>query len=482
MIVEELAARLGLDVDAVSFTKGILLADGLKLSLQGVANTVKALARELVSSITDTADYGGQLKDLSERTGINTDALQEMRFAAERAGAPFGSLVMGIKQLQIASVQATQGNKALAGVFGKLGVSVRDSNGNLKSGEALMYDVAAGMAKLGDDATRTRLAQQLFGRGGQTLLPIMKNNEDSLARQAQRFREMGVSMEADGVQNADDFGDAMFDLNTVLRAFKRDVGGPLLKPLAKFLDTLRSWVMRVRAAMKGGFDKFLERVKWGFMGIGSVLLGVVLPGLVAQTAAVYAGSGAYLAMALAAAKAGIAAAWAAVLPVLPWIALAALIVLAAEDLYQFFTGGESLIGEFLSGPWVAFNEAVEGTIAEIAASFEEFWNNVVGWGREKIDWVIAKFQALKAAVLDFVGSLPGGKWAMDAMFGAGASPSASAAASSSTRNQTASSFRASIQVYSPSADPVEVANQTKASFWETYHSEMGAASVAAEAL
>jgi hypothetical protein len=501
VIVEELAATLGLNVDALSFTKAILLADGLKLSLSAVADTVKNVARALVNTVTETAEYGGQLKDMSERTGISTDALQEMRFAAERAGAPFGALTNGVKKLQMASVSAAGGNKAYSAIFRELGVSLKDGNGKLKTGEVLMYEVSAAMGQLTDDSKRTQVAQRLFGMGGQALIPILKGGENGLAAQAARFREMGIALDSGTIGSADDFGDAMFDLNAVLATFKRDIGGPMLKPLTILIDRVRGFVLRIRDLKKLNLDKYLERAKWALMGVGSVMLAMVLPSIVATAAALWAKVAAMAAVATWYAALGVQALLtgqlglaAAMMPILGWLALGAVIALVAEDLYQFFTGGESLIGEFLEGPWLRFKDSMAELWVNLGRMAKLFFDDVKKWATEKIDWILAKFSALKQAIVEFVEALPGGRMAMElltkgpvvggasavaGMFGSGASPTASAASSSQVSNSS-NSFRARINVSSPSADPREVAEATKDAFWQSYNSELSAAAVAAE--
>lgn len=502
MIVEELAAKLGLDTDTLSFTKAIMLADGLKLGLSSIAEAAKNVARSMVETVTGTAEYGGQLKDMAERTGISTDALQEMRFAAERAGAPFSALTVGIRKLQVASANAAGGNKAYAKVFSELGVSLKDGNGKLKNGETLIYDVADAMGRLTDDSKRTQVAQRLFGMGAQSLIPILKGGENSLSAQAARFREMGVAMDATTIGQADDFGDAMFDLNTVMAAFKRDIGGPLLAPLTKFIDKTRVFVKTVRDTVKLNWDKYLERVKWALMGIGVVMTAFMLPSLFATVAAWWAKVTAMAATAawytilgaamLFTGKLGLMA---ALMPIVGWLALIAVIALAVEDLYQFFTGGESLTGEFLEGPWKKFTESMSELWVNLKRLAKEFWDSIVSWGTQKVDQLLGMFARLKQAVVDFVESLPGGKFALEAagfalnplqgvssLFGAGASsPTAAASVPGAVSNSRSSNnFRARINVNAPNADPQEVAQATKDAFWESYNAELSAASAAAE--
>jgi hypothetical protein len=115
---------------------------------------------------------GGQLNDLSARTGETAGNLAILQRAFENAGAGADSVGPTINRLQRAIVEAGQGGKEQAEAFAKLGINLAEIK-NLTPTEQLQA-IAKALQNVGNDSDRTAIAMQLLGRSGGELIPLLR--------------------------------------------------------------------------------------------------------------------------------------------------------------------------------------------------------------------------------------------------------------------------------------------------------------------
>ena len=115
---------------------------------------------------------GGQLNDLSARTGETAGNLAILQRAFENAGAGAESVGPTINRLQRAIVEAGQGGKEQAEAFAKLGINLAEIK-NLTPTEQLQA-IAKALQNVGNDSDRTAIAMQLLGRSGGELIPLLR--------------------------------------------------------------------------------------------------------------------------------------------------------------------------------------------------------------------------------------------------------------------------------------------------------------------
>jgi hypothetical protein len=128
--------------------------------------------RAAVESFNAAVAMGGQLNDLSARTGETAGNLAILQRAFENAGAGAESVGPTINRLQRAIVEAGQGGKEQAEAFAKLGINLSEIK-NLTPTEQLQA-IAKALQNVGNDSDRTAIAMQLLGRSGGELIPLLR--------------------------------------------------------------------------------------------------------------------------------------------------------------------------------------------------------------------------------------------------------------------------------------------------------------------
>lgn len=443
MIVRELFARLGLDVDEDSFDKGDArieaLAGGMRSMLVGAAAAVGGLA----VLVRQVAQVGAHANDTADRLGLSTDAVQELGYAAKLTDTAFESLQQGL------AFMARKGVKDL---------------------DKGLADLADQVAALPPGGERAAAAMEALGRGGVDLVPLLAQGSEGIARLREQARSMGLVLEGDALRAADKFDDGLDRLGQRARGLRNRVIGP-------WMPTFLKWLDKVEAAFVAVSDAMAEVAKWADLLV--VLFGSALAAnlvlLVVQLAAAAGGFDILAASAARAAWDTIAAWVAAAAPFLAITAAIASVILIVEDLYTSLTGGEGVILPTLKRFGESLKDAFATAFEFWKTGFVEFFDWLGRKAVEVGDWIAGVVSApFKAVRRLFIGQeptpdgvptvTPSGATAFSpaSFFGPGASPRASAEATASRALLSMPRFDASFVVNAaPGQDPQAVAGAVR---------------------
>lgn len=166
--------------------------------ITAVVGSAGALAF-LVKGAFDAAD---SLIDLSENLGISTSKLQEFEFAASQNGISAQQFNSQLDKFSRLIGDAAQGSKTAIDAFGKIGVSVTDAAGKLKTTDELFVEVSEKIQRVGSQAEQAAVLTDLFGKSGVKLVQVFKDGPAGLAAYAEQARELGLVLDEDMVKKA----------------------------------------------------------------------------------------------------------------------------------------------------------------------------------------------------------------------------------------------------------------------------------------
>lgn len=189
----------------------------------------------LVAIGQSLGDLGGQIDDISQRTGMSTEAVSELGYAAQMSGTDLGTLEGGLSKMQKLTSEAASGSKSAAGQLRELGLSAANLAG--LTPDQQMAAFADAIAKLKSPADRVNAAMSVFGKSGQKLLPLLQGGAAGLQEMRDRAKELGLSMSGPDAKAAAELGDALDEMKAAGRAAAFSLGGALA-PALKTLFTI----------------------------------------------------------------------------------------------------------------------------------------------------------------------------------------------------------------------------------------------------
>lgn len=205
---------------------------------KSVTLPVAAAGTALIGFANKSASTADNIDKMSQKIGISRQAYQELDFVCSQSGTSVDTLKMGVKTLTAAMDGAASGTKSNVEQFQKLGVSVVDSNGKLRSQEDVMWDVFSALQKMDNQTEKARLATELFGKSGSELMPMLNGASGSIESMKQQAHDLGLVLSDEAIDAGVAYTDKMDQLKRSFAAVATKVGTALLPLLTQLGDFL----------------------------------------------------------------------------------------------------------------------------------------------------------------------------------------------------------------------------------------------------
>jgi len=127
------------------------------------------------SRITESINILNSLDDAAQKTGSSIEDLSRIEQVARNFGDAFGPIDQGITRLAKGLSEIDDPTSNAIRALNAIGVSARDSNGELRTAADVYIDVARSLQQYEDGTRKTAVAQALFGKSGAELLPMLNN-------------------------------------------------------------------------------------------------------------------------------------------------------------------------------------------------------------------------------------------------------------------------------------------------------------------
>jgi hypothetical protein len=203
---------------------GIGAALGPLAGLFAGAFTVGAIT----SAAGEAIKFAGSLNDLSAKTGISVEALQEFKFAGSAVGVTLDDVTAAVLQMQ---KHLVGGDASVSGALKTIGVSFEQLK-QLRPEDQFTL-IAEKLKGIEDPALRNKLAFDLMGKTAANVLPLIAGGLEEARKKAE---ELGLVLDQDTVNQLDNLGDTWDALKVAGQALIAKV----LVPFAPLLTDIAS--------------------------------------------------------------------------------------------------------------------------------------------------------------------------------------------------------------------------------------------------
>jgi hypothetical protein len=206
---------------AFNSVRAAIGALGVGASLAGFGSFVKS-----------TIDLADELGKLSQRTGIAVESLSALRNAAELSDVSTEEFVGGIRRLNLALTEAQDGTSKIAQVFRALGVDATSD------AETALRGIADAFSRLPDGAQKAALANEIFGRSGEKLIPLLNGGAKSFDEARQSAERFGTLISTQLSKDSETFNDNLTKLKQSASGLGVALADPLVRNLLRVSDAL----------------------------------------------------------------------------------------------------------------------------------------------------------------------------------------------------------------------------------------------------
>lgn len=201
-------------------------------ALVGVTAIVGA-AKGLFDFVKSTIDAADAMEELSQKTGVSVESLSKLQYAAKFSGVDIEGVAIGLKKLAKTADEAAGGGKEQAEAFKRIGVSVKDANGQIKPLDTLLGDIAERFASYEDGASKSALAQEFFGKSGADLIPFLNEGKAGLKKLGDEAERLGIVLSPEMAKRSAEFNDTLDRLAASSKASGMAIADYMLPSLQK---------------------------------------------------------------------------------------------------------------------------------------------------------------------------------------------------------------------------------------------------------
>ena len=266
-------------VDAV-LDKGIAVTQAAIAGILAFGAAVIGVGKQMFDLTVETGKFADGLLTTSQQTGISTTALQEWGYASQFIDTELSTITGSIAKMTKGLLDASEGTGKNAEAYARLGVSIVDVGGNLRSTEDIFFDSIDALGKVANETERDALAMQLFGKSALELNPLIISGSEAFKALGQEASDAGIIMSEEAVNAAGAFDDKMNVLNSTFDGVKNSIAVALMPAMESVIKVVQDVVSQFNEwlqsdAAKALIDKLSGKITDLTSNIGKNLTPIV---------------------------------------------------------------------------------------------------------------------------------------------------------------------------------------------------------------
>ena len=228
-------------------------------AIAAIGAAAVAAGKKVWDLAKETAAYGDSVDKNSQKVGLSTKSYQQWDYAMNLAGTSMADCTTGLKTLTNTFDDANKGSKSATEKFERLGLSLDALKG--KSREEVFNETVKALQNVKDETEKAALANDLFGKSGQNLLPLFNETNEETQKLLEEAEKYGMVMSEDAVKASAEFEDSLTKLKGTLNGVKNILMSDFLPSLTLVMDGLSDTF----AGVDGGSEKLKEGIS-GLLG------------------------------------------------------------------------------------------------------------------------------------------------------------------------------------------------------------------------
>jgi len=273
--IRQVTARLR-TLDRVSGFKRLRAAAlGVGRQLANLTRTAALLGTALVAAggaaIKNFVDATDEIAKTADFAGIGVEALQEYRFAFDRAGVSQEKTDKGLIKLGKTIGELRAGSGTLFTILQKTNTEFLTQLVNADNATEAFDLLITKLAETENTMDRAALANAAFGRTGQLMANAVKDGLEPFDQMRKRARELGFVLDEETVRKGEITKDVFTDIGAVFKGLALSIGGDLLPEILETSQAFLKWSLVNREVIKKDFLDGLNKLVDGIKTTASVV-------------------------------------------------------------------------------------------------------------------------------------------------------------------------------------------------------------------
>lgn len=212
-------------------------------AMRGFSAAGAAVVGTLGALTVKSAKFADDLNTMSKIYGMNTKQLQLYGAAANLVDVDLNTIASTHMKLEKNMMSASEGSKKMSSAFAELGISVTDSNGELRNGDEVWQETITALSKVENETKRDALAMQLMGKSAAELNPLIEDGGETYKNLAETFSQYNIDfIDQETLDKANQFNDQLDIIKSIGLVTLQNLGAQLSEYLLPVLEKVVGWV------------------------------------------------------------------------------------------------------------------------------------------------------------------------------------------------------------------------------------------------
>ena len=254
-------------------------------AMRGISTAAAALAASIGALTVKSGKWADDINTMSKVYSIGTGELQKYAAAADLVDVEVETIAKSHVKLEKQMLSASKGTGASAEAFEKLGVSVTDSNGELRKGDDVWNDVIKALGSMENETERDALAMQLMGKSAAELNPLIEDGGETYKQVADTMKKYKLNfVDQQTLDQANQFNDAIDTMKMVGLVAFQQLGtqlaaylAPMMQKLVDLVGQLAAWFSNLSPSTQAAIAAIAGVIAVGaplLIGLGKVAFAI----------------------------------------------------------------------------------------------------------------------------------------------------------------------------------------------------------------
>lgn len=244
----------------------------------GVGAAAGAAGAALIGIANKSADATDRIDKMSQKLGMSRQGFQEWDYILSQNGASIDSMKAGMKTLTNQVDELSKGGKVATDAFNELGLSQEDLAG--LSQEEVFEKTIVALQGMEDETKRAAIANDLLGRAGQELAPVLNSGAGSVEELKKQAKDLGLVISDEAVDAGVLWTDTVDNLQRSFGAMTTNIGAsvmPVVQKLADLIIENMPLIQDVFSKVVNAISPLVEQVLPVFLELFTYIVENILP-------------------------------------------------------------------------------------------------------------------------------------------------------------------------------------------------------------
>ena len=220
-----------------------------------IAGAVTQASKKIFDLTKSVGTYADTVLTLSSTSNVDPIDLQKWEYASQFIDVSVDTLTGSMTRL---TKNMTSESAATTAAFSQLGISVRDSNGNLKTAQEVMFEVVDALGQVDNQTERDALAMTLLGKSASELNPLIQSGSAAFKQLGNDAQNAGLIMSSETLNAFGQLDDQMNVMKSTLGAASNSIAAMFLPAVQQIVGSTPE-VVQAFLGMAQGAEGSRER-------------------------------------------------------------------------------------------------------------------------------------------------------------------------------------------------------------------------------